>query len=109
MSANDLSDAAQGNGDLEVDSRVRVSPDGQTLDLRGEAYLKYEAPGGIDLDPAQMNMQVKDAGSGFEFNIDSAMLNRLQNAPGLTPVIIDIHPMTTPLSMFLGLKPDAPV
>ena len=65
--------------------------------------------GGIDLTPANMNLQSKvidsrlpRLGDGFRGNdiegikihLDPAMLQRLQNAPGFVPVIINIQPMT---------------
>ncbi len=31
---------------------------------------------------------------GIKFNIDPAILEQLQNAPGFVPVIINIQPMT---------------
>jgi hypothetical protein len=37
------------------------------------------------------------------FALDPAQLEQLQNAPGFTPVIINIQPMTD-LKLFLGLK-----
>ena len=73
--------------------------------------------GGIDLTPANMNLQTKmdsplqlrfakqsgrggndsgrvgDDSSGIKFHIDPAMLQQLQNAPGFVPVIINIQPM----------------
>jgi len=36
------------------------------------------------------------------------MIQQLQNASGLTPVIIDIQSMTTTVPMFLWLKDEAP-
>jgi hypothetical protein len=60
------------------------------------------APGGIDLKTAKMNLQVQNEGAQIKFNIDPAMLQRLQNAPGFVPVIINIQPMTD-LRVFLGL------
>ena len=60
--------------------------------------------GGIDLTPERMGLKTTGSGGdGIRFNIDSAQLERLQNAPGLTPVIINIQPMTD-LRLFLGLK-----
>ncbi len=50
--------------------------------------------GGIDLTPANMNLQLKNGGGGgIKFKIDPAMLQQLQNAPGFTPVIINIQPL----------------
>ena len=67
--------------------------------------------GGIDLTPANMNLQTKmdsrfrgnDNRNGIQFHMDAAMLQQLQNAPGFTPVIINIQPLKN-LSEFLGLN-----
>jgi len=70
-----------------------------------------ERTGGIDLTPANMNVQVRtgsptkafgDDKEGIKFHMDAAMLERLQNAPGFVPVIISIQPMTN-LRRFLGM------
>ncbi|MBI3601922.1 MAG: GNAT family N-acetyltransferase, partial [Candidatus Omnitrophica bacterium] len=68
--------------------------------------------GGIDLTPANMNLQtqnpngeIKPAYGGFKFNLDPVTLQQLKNAPGFTPVIINIQPMND-LRLFLGIKED---
>ena len=60
-------------------------------------------PGGIDFNSDKMNLQLQNAGQEIKFHMDPAMLQHLQNAPGFTPVIINIQPMTD-LPLFLGLK-----
>jgi len=60
-------------------------------------------PGGIDLTPANMNLQTQNAGEEIKFHLDPAMLQQLQNAPGFVPVIINIQPLKS-LSDFLGLN-----
>ncbi len=67
-----------------------------------------ENTGGIDLTRDKMKIQVRGAESDGQFKFDQAMIQQLQNASGLTPVIIDIQPMTTTVPMFLGLKDNAP-
>jgi hypothetical protein len=59
--------------------------------------------GGIDLTPANMNLQTQNAGEGIKFHLDPAVLQQLQNAPGFVPVIINIQPMNN-LYEFLGLN-----
>ena len=68
------------------------------------AYMneKMIKKGGIDLTRDKIGLQVQNGGQGVQFKFDSAMIQQLQNASGLTPVIIDIHPMTTSVPMFLG-------
>jgi len=50
--------------------------------------------GGIDLTPANMNLQTRNGGAGIKFHMDPAMLAQLQNAPGFVPVIISIQPLS---------------
>ncbi|MFH0754128.1 MAG: NUDIX domain-containing protein [Candidatus Omnitrophota bacterium] len=59
--------------------------------------------GGIDLTRNKINMKIQGLGDGAQFKFDPAMIEQLQHASGLTPVILDIHPMATSVSMFLGL------
>ncbi len=80
---------------------------------RDRAQLIHEtAKGGIDLTPANMNIQIKTESptgtfgndkNGIKFHLDPALLEQLQNAPGFVPVIINIQPMTN-LRVFLGLN-----
>ena len=59
--------------------------------------------GGIDLTQANMNLQTQNTGEGIKFQLDPAMLAKLQNAPGFVPVIINIQPLKN-LQEFLGLN-----
>ena len=84
--------------------------------------------GGIDLTPANMNIEIKkeiassplaprndtnrspneaigpfDVSEGIKFHMNAAMLAQLQNAPGFVPVIINIQPLTN-LRGFLGIQ-----
>jgi hypothetical protein len=60
--------------------------------------------GGVDLNPNKLNLEINKAGQGIQFNMDPAMIEKLQYTTGITPVIIDIRPMTETLRMFLGAK-----
>ncbi len=63
----------------------------------------YEtAKGGIDFNSDKMNLQTLSEGKEIEFTMNPAILEQLKNAPGFTPVIIDIQPMTD-LKIFLEL------
>jgi signal transduction histidine kinase len=64
--------------------------------------------GGIDLTRDKMNVEVKSSGEGLQFNFDPATIAQWQNASGVNPVIIDIHPMTTSLPAFLGIQEAVP-
>ncbi len=64
--------------------------------------------GGIDFNPISLNLEAKkdpaDTNAApLQFNIDKAMRQRLQNAPGLMPGIINIEPMND-IKMFLGVN-----
>ena len=63
--------------------------------------------GGIDLTPANVNLQTKNTGEAIQFHMDPAMLQQLQNAPGFTPVIINIAPLDD-LRLFLGINESTP-
>ncbi len=71
-----------------------------------EAYKDpaMEEKGGIDLTRDTMRLKVNSDGQGARFNFDPAMVRRLESAAGITPVIIDICPMTTSVPAFLGSK-----
>jgi len=69
------------------------------------ANISYVNPnGGIDLTRANMNSQTRNAGVSIKFHMDAAMFQRLKNAPGFVPVIIDIQPIKD-IDDFLGIKP----
>jgi SAM-dependent methyltransferase len=63
--------------------------------------------GGIDLNPSKIDMTTKSQGEGVEFNLDPAILKRMQDASGVTPVIIGIHPLDN-LYQFFEIPPPIP-
>jgi hypothetical protein len=70
-----------------------------------------ENTGGIDLNAVDGALSVDGAGAGagtaLRFNIDPAMLEKLEAAPGITPVIINIQPLRD-VRQFLGIRPEEP-
>ncbi|MEI6438208.1 MAG: hypothetical protein WCO69_05620 [Candidatus Omnitrophota bacterium] len=48
--------------------------------------------GGIDLALSRVNLETGTSGEGLLFNIDPALLDRIEQATGLKPVIVDIQP-----------------
>ena len=96
--------------DLLSDLKVALAklPVGKEMekDLTDHA-MTINKTGGIDLTPANMNLQTKngfplsrnDGGMaigmavGIKFHLDPAMLAQLQNAPGFVPVIISVKPI----------------
>jgi hypothetical protein len=63
------------------------------------------APGGIDLNPAHMNLQTQNAGSAIKFHLTPEMFQQFQNAPGFVPVIINIQPIASLKSWLKGTVP----
>jgi hypothetical protein len=90
---------------LEELGMVELIQDHLHIDLKqffaADQAMLEEKPGGIDLTPARMNLQTN--GNGIRFHLDPAMLQKLQNAPGFVPVIINIQPMAD-LRTFLGIN-----
>ena len=73
------------------------------IDLAMTGQQKVLTPtGGIDLTPANMNLQTQSPGSSIKFHLDAAMLAQVQNVPGFVPVIINIQPIRSCIC-FLGL------
>lgn len=67
------------------------------------ASLAANNLGGIDLTASKMDLDLQNDGRSIQFRTDPAMLRRLQNASGFTPVIINIQPLND-IRLFLGLK-----
>ena len=61
-----------------------------------------KAKGGIDLNPAQMSMQVKKEGENFKFNLNGMEIDAAQ-VTGATFTIRTMTPVTN-LPMILGLN-----
>jgi hypothetical protein len=62
--------------------------------------VAMQSPGGIDFNSAKVDLQVRNGAQAIKFHIDPAQLAQLQDAPGFTPVIINIRPMNN-LKAFL--------
>jgi len=101
---------------------VKVAPDMASKAILGV----HQGPGGIDLRPANMNLQTKvmdsrfrgndmvgsgddkgmvargDIGIGIKFHLDAAMLAQLKSASGFVPEIIHWEPLSNVRS-FLGI------
>jgi len=74
--------------------------------IRKDGGNSVQAPGGIDLTPANMNLQTHHKGGEIKFYLDPKLLEQLRNVPGFVPVIINIQPMTN-LRQFLDV-PESP-
>jgi serine/threonine protein kinase len=64
--------------------------------------------GGIDMIPADMNLQFQNSGGAIKFHLDPIMVRQLQNAAGFVPTIINIRPITN-LKAYLGLEIPKPI
>jgi hypothetical protein len=74
------------------------------VDAAGKTDAVVEADkGGIDLNPAGLNMSIKGDGSAPVNALDPAMFEELQGAPGFVPVILGITPVGD-LPVFLGVS-----
>ena len=72
-------------------------------DLRDMAMKTTKSKlGGIDF-TSDKALTVQNNGQSIQFHINPTMLKQLQNAPGFTPVIINIQPLKD-LSGFLGIS-----
>jgi len=57
--------------------------------------------GGIDLTTNKIDVRLQDKSDVIEFQVDSAMLQQMQDAPGIVPLYINFQPMND-LKKFLG-------
>jgi hypothetical protein len=120
-----LAEKTKSDGAMKTESDVIGMDFKDALDHAMNAHQRNT--GGIDLTPANMNLQTKVMDSreqlrvsvnttlrgndmegngngaevGIKFHLDAAMLEQLRNAPGFVPVIISISPLTD-LKAFLG-------
>ena len=62
-----------------------------------------ENSGGIDLNPAQLDIKTQNPGGEIAFNLEPTMLARLQKASGISPVIVSVRPLEN-LSAFMGIQ-----
>ena len=93
-----------------IDEKVKGQDEGapQLLTTGTNNSQRIMNNGGIDLTRDKMELQVQSNGQEIRLNFDPAMIQQLQNASGLRPVIIDIQPMTTTVPIFLGIKNNGP-
>jgi len=102
-------DEESGISDLAVKlDKIVKGSEAMLLKIHQKSHLT--PTGGIDLTPANMHLQTKISNGEsalnvqrIRFRLDPAMLKQLQKAPGFTPQVINIKPMTD-LNSFLGLK-----
>jgi len=83
--------------------KEEIKAGGHDTKTGDQAMGKQRETGGIDLTPANMHLQMQNAGAGIKFHMNPAMLAKLQNAQGFVPVIINIQPINN-LRQFLGAQ-----
>jgi hypothetical protein len=105
LSASSINHRWLGEGLNKYDYIIEVAADGtfnmlmqnpgnRTMEkMGGDQDRAMSSTGGIDLTSNKV-LSVQNSGQGIQFYTDPAMLQRLQNAPGFVPVIINIQPMT---------------
>ncbi len=87
--------------------RASASFDNESA-LNPAVALTPVAPGGIDFDPTNMNLQIKRNGKGVPLPLLQQNLEQI-HIDGLFPVIINIVPITAEnLPIFLGQAPKEP-
>lgn len=69
-------------------------------DYEGHDSTQASDPGGIDFNSAKMDLHLQNDSPKIKLNVDPAMLEELQNAPGFWPEIIDIKSVN--LSQLFG-------
>jgi len=88
----------------------RFDPDSQSETLR---TLDYDAgsspvtPGGIDLNSALLDLQIKRDGNGVPLPVFDQPMDRLMNIQGFLPVIINVTPVNVPLLLGLADTTDS--
>ncbi len=109
---NDAQTAKDTDRVMKTEELSAVSPDYKHIALGtvvppGDAAMRVGKAltnkGGIDFTATKTPLEVHNAGEGIKFQLDPAMLQQLQNAPGFVPVIINIEPMIN-LREFLGIN-----
>jgi hypothetical protein len=100
---------AQGEDPFKVEQDIDKEASGENRVHRAQNSAASEknpfdnaAQGGIDLNPSKINLETKDNGGAIKFNLDPAMLQRMQNASGVTPVIVGISSLGS-LQQFMGV------
>jgi len=95
-------------------NRIKFNPNpfDMAMDTKLEDHrqARQDGPGGIDLTPANMNLQTRDDKGtmvqnaiGIKFHLDPAQFAQLQNAPGFYPRVLSVEPLND-LRQFLGIS-----
>jgi hypothetical protein len=83
--------------------RIRSGDNDTAMTVDTQAKAVQDQYGGINLDPALINMEIKRDGTGVVLPVDQQPYFNAE-IEGLLPVIINVTPVSIPLLM--GLKPE---
>ncbi|MCR4337461.1 MAG: hypothetical protein NUV91_06620, partial [Candidatus Omnitrophica bacterium] len=97
------SSAASGSTPAALGS-APAGPAAQSRVIRSEAS-DIDTKGGIDFQPAQMNLKIEKGKKIIPASINTKDLKDLQNIRGFIPIMIDIQPIQS-LPLFLGSTPE---
>ncbi len=86
-----------------ISKLIKVPKQKQNIADRVLISTQKSNTGGINLAASDKVLSVQNNGQGIRFDIDPAQLAQLQNAPGFTPVIINVQPLRD-LPAFLGIN-----
>jgi hypothetical protein len=98
----------EGEAEDESVDLSRSVDDGEVLyvdevSLERDAAMSRQAPGGIDLNPAGLDLLSRGDGKGIRFDIDPDLREEYRSAEGLVPVIIKVDPLND-VPGFLGVR-----
>jgi len=87
---------------MPMDGIISIIPEAERVDrtVDDDAATAPDRKGGIDFNPALLDLQIKRDEHGIPLPIDPAMIDNI-NINGLTPVIIQLTPITN-LPLILG-------
>ncbi len=80
---------------IVVDDPLPSDPDWGALKMRPADQASVATPGGIDLNSANMDLQIKRDGKGVPLPMQFQDMEKLQSIEGFMPVIIKIVPVTS--------------
>ena len=88
-----------------VGSSIKARQDDPTKDPKDNSFFKSSPTGGIDLNAANLNFQIKRDVRGVPLPLNQQDMRILQQIEGFIPTIIEIKPVTT-LPMFSQVEGD---
>jgi preprotein translocase subunit SecG len=97
----EISEASDISKIVSTESRTFEIPERKEIENRDAAVTNDKAVGGINLNPAMLEMQIKRDGNGFMLPLEEQPLMQM-DVDGFAPVILQITPVTN-LPLMLGV------